>query len=49
MHDGEVYGRLGFRDPVVYGKGYLDFEPRGQKIEVMQGTDIILEVDFPAE
>jgi hypothetical protein len=49
MHDGDVYGRLGFRDPEVYGREKLDFDPRGQMIDVLQGTDIILEVDFPAE
>lgn len=49
VHDGEVYGHLGFRDPEVYGREHLDFDPRGQKIVVMQGDAAILEVDFPLE
>ena len=49
MHDGEVCGHLGFRDTEVYGRQHLDFDPRGQKIEVMQGDAAILAVDFPLE
>jgi hypothetical protein len=49
MHDGDVYGRIKFRDPESYGREHLDFEPRGQKIEVLQGANIILEVEFPTE
>lgn len=49
MHNGEVFGRISFRDPEVYGMEHLDFDPRGQKIEVLQGASVILEVDFPAE
>jgi hypothetical protein len=48
MH-GEVYGHIQFRDPESRGKQQLDFDPRGQKIEVFQGTDVILEADFPEE
>ena len=49
MHDGDVYGHIKFRDPEVSGREHLDFEPRGQKIEVFQGENIILEVEFPEE
>ena len=49
MHNGEVFGRLSFRDPATSGMIPLDFEPRGQKIEVFQGDDVILEVTFPTE
>ncbi len=49
MHDGDVYGRIKFRDPQTSGRGHLDFEPRGQKIEVLQGDNVILEVNFPSE
>jgi len=49
MHDGEVYGRISFRDPAVSGMGVLNFEPRGQAIEVLQGDNVILEVNFPTE
>jgi hypothetical protein len=46
MH-GEVYGRIQFRDPQVYGREPLDFEPRGQKLEVLQAGTVVLEVEFP--
>jgi hypothetical protein len=49
MHNGEVFGHISFRDPEVYGMEHLDFDPRGQKIEVLQGEAVILEVDFPVE
>jgi len=49
MHDGEVYGHIKFRDPETSGREHLDFEPRGQKIEIFQGDNRILEVDFPEE
>ena len=49
MRDGDVYGRIKFRDPETTGREHLDFEPRGQKIEVLQGDNIILEVNFPIE
>jgi hypothetical protein len=49
MHNGEEFGRINFRDPAVYGGNHLDFDPRGQKIEVLQGSSVILEVDFPAD
>jgi hypothetical protein len=49
MHGDEVYGHIQFRDPENYGREHLDFEPRGQMIEVLQGDTIILEVNFPIE
>jgi len=49
MHSG-VYGRIMFRDPQTYGGYHLDFDPRGQTIEVIQqGGGVILTVDFPEE
>ncbi len=48
MHSG-VFGRVMFRDPQLYGGYALDFDPRGQTIEVMQSGKVILKVDFPAE
>ncbi len=48
MHSG-VFGRVMFRDPQMYGGYHLDFDPRGQTIEVMQNGDVILAVEFPAE
>ena len=44
---GDVYGHIRFRDPASYGRQPLDFEPRGQKIEVLKEGAVILEVDFP--
>jgi hypothetical protein len=49
MRHGGVYGRIKFRDPQAYGWGHLDFDPRGQEIEVLEGNNVILEVDFPEE
>ena len=49
MHDGDVYGHIKYRDPQTHGREHLDFEPRGQKIEVLQGVDTILDVEFPLD
>ena len=49
MHDGDVYGRIKFMDPEAYGREHLDFDPRGQKVEVLQGGITILEVIFPTD
>jgi len=49
MHDGDVYGHIKFRDPETHGRQHLDFEPRGEKVEVLQGDSVILEVEFPSE
>lgn len=49
MHDSEVYGHIKFRDPETNGREHLDFEPRGQLIEVFQGLSVILKVEFPME
>lgn len=49
MHGGEVYGHIRFRNPETVGSRPLDFEPRGQKIEVFQADSVILEVNFPTE
>lgn len=48
LHSG-VFGRIMFRDPQMYGGYPLDFDPRGQTIEVMQQGNVILTVDFPEE
>lgn len=49
MHQGEVIGRLGFTDPETYGISHLDFDPRGQLVEVLHGESVILKVEFPEE
>lgn len=49
MHYGDVYGHIRFRDPEAYGREPLDFEPRGQRIEVLQDDVVILEIEFPTE
>jgi hypothetical protein len=48
-HNGGVFGLIRFRDPERYGMEPLDFDPRGQKVEVLQGENVILEVEFPTE
>ena len=48
MH-GKVVGIIRFRDPEVFGKEHLDFDPRGQTIQVLSNGDSILEVDFHLE
>lgn len=48
MH-GQVYGHLRFSDPESYGRAHLDFEPRGQNIEVFQGENLILDIVFPEQ
>lgn len=48
MH-GKAVGMIRFRDPEVFGMGQLDFDPRGQTIQVMSQDHIILEVNFPIE
>ena len=47
--NGEVFGRLAFRDPSVYGMPHLDFDPRGKLIEVLQGSSVILKTELPVE
>lgn len=47
MMDGTVEGELEFRDPVEPGKLPLDFDPRGEMIEVLEGSTVILSVLFP--
>ena len=48
MHFG-VFGHISFRDPPNYGMRHLDFEPRGEMIKVIQGGNVILEIEFPTE
>lgn len=43
--DGE--GEIEFRDPVEPGKVLLDFDPRGQTIEVREGSTVIFTAVFP--
>jgi len=45
--DGTVRGELEFRDPVEPGKILLDFDTRGQQIDVLQGNTVVLETLFP--
>ncbi len=46
MH-GTVFGMIHFRDPEMPGAEHLDFDPRGQLIQVLQDDVSILEVEFP--
>ena len=45
--DGETEGELEFKDPVEPGKLLLDFDPRGQLIEVLEGDTVIFDGVFP--
>jgi hypothetical protein len=45
--DGSIEGELEFRNPVESGKLLLDFDPRGQDIQVLDGSTVILEMSFP--
>ncbi len=47
LEDDEISGELEFRNPPQSGKLLLDFDPRGKHIDVLQGNEAILEVDFP--
>jgi hypothetical protein len=47
LQDGSIEGELEFRDPVEPGKIQLDFDPRGQQIEVLEGATVIMETLFP--
>ena len=47
LMDGSIEGELEYRNPVEPGKALLDFDPRGQQIDVLEGNTIILEVMFP--
>jgi len=46
--DGTVRGEVEFRNPVEPGKILLDFDPRGQQIDVLDGATVIMETLFPA-
>jgi hypothetical protein len=48
LPDGSIEGELEFRNPVEPGKVLLDFDPRGQQIDVLEGTTVILETLFPS-
>jgi hypothetical protein len=45
----DTKGKLRFSDPQKEERLPLDFDPRGQWIEVRSGLDVILEVPFPEE
>ena len=47
LADGSVEGELEFRNPVEPGKLLLDFDPRGQQIDVLDGNTVVLETLFP--
>ena len=48
LEDGTVQGELEFRNPVEPGKILLDFDPRGQQIDGLDGSTVILEALFPS-
>ena len=48
LQDGSVEGEIEFRDPVEPGKVLLDFDPRGQQIDVLEGDTVVLQTLFPS-
>jgi len=48
LEDGSIEGELEFRNPVEPGKILLDFDPRGQQIDVLDGETVVLETLFPS-
>jgi hypothetical protein len=48
IQDGSIQGELEFRNPVEPGKLPLDFDPRGQQIDILDGGTVILETLFPS-
>ena len=42
LQDGSIEGEIEFRDPVEPGKVLLDFDPRGQQIDVLESDTLIL-------
>jgi hypothetical protein len=47
LADGSVEGEIEFRNPVEPGKVLLDFDPRGQQIDVLEGSTVVMETLFP--
>lgn len=47
LQDGSIEGEIEFRNPVEPGKILLDFDPRGQQLDVLEGAVVVLEVLFP--
>ena len=48
LQDGSIEGEIEFRDPVEPGKVLLDFDPRGQQIDVLEGDTVVLQTLFPS-
>ena len=48
LEDGSIEGELEFRNPAEPGKILLDFDPRGQQIDVLDGATVVLETLFPS-
>jgi hypothetical protein len=47
MQNGQVKGELEFQSPVEPGKQLLNFDPRGQRIEVRNASGVVLFGQFP--
>jgi hypothetical protein len=48
VDDDDIKGEIEFGDPVDDDELPLDFDPRGQRIEVLEGETVIFELDFPS-
>jgi hypothetical protein len=44
---GGTNGELEFRNPIEPGKQLLDFDPRGQLVEIVSGSNVVLSGSFP--
>lgn len=49
LQDGSIEGEIEFRNPVEPGKVLLDFDPRGQQVDVLEGATVVLEILFPGK
>jgi len=48
-NDGKFKGKLKFSNPESADSEFLDFDPRGEIVEILQGDMVILETLFPEE
>jgi len=47
--DGATSGELEFRFPPSAGQSFFDFDPRGKRLEIIDGATVLFSLDFPAE
>lgn len=47
--DGTTSGELEFRFPPSAGQSFFDFDPRGKRLEIIDGATVLFALDFPTE